>query len=378
MQSAATFVNGFLDSELNLEVPALVEPVSSGKSRVAILCSPLYSRSANLQDCVHWIPGWRGQDLPDTVNKEKLVESIIADSTDKNNQKINELTLRSQRETSEVMVLSLRDEIERMTVQRDNLQDLLKDLWDQFQVIAKPTLCDGDCGVHMAVAFGENVPLGVLSGADAAPEDTLQIVAAYRAEIAAMWRSAADDILWQQVWQRFIEGRLDLRHWQELASPVITTPPKKRRKSMSTTPPGKKSAAKKCRGVLMEGDGVEVDVDEVSVQIGTEEKEAAEKPKRPKPTGKKLPAEKSITLTRAVKDVLSERNLRYQLFLQFHREKSHVLVFPGRVGNWTFGGDGGSFWNVLDGFAMVGRINLLVLVLVDDLEWWPPMGFWAS
>ena len=117
------------------------------------------------------------------------------------------------------MVLSLRDEIERMTVQRDNLQDLLKDLWDQFQVIAKPTLCDGDCGVHMAVAFGENVPLGVLSGADAAPEDTLQIVAAYRAEIAAMWRSAADDILWQQVWQRFIEGRLDLRHWQELASP---------------------------------------------------------------------------------------------------------------------------------------------------------------
>lgn len=342
MQSATSFVNGFLDAELCLDVSEISTPKPERKSRIAILCSPLYSRSADFQDCVHWIPGWCGDEIPDEVNKDALVEAIVNENTEKVKRRIASLNLERDQRTCLVEKASLEGEIEHLTVQTENLRDLLQSLWNDFNIIAKPTLCDGNCGVHMAMAFGEDVPSAALTGKEAASEDILQIVRAYRNELSEMWCQVAEDCLWQQIWQRFIEGRVDLRHWQKLAQPVSTPPRKKRRKSMSMTPEGKKTAEPRLKGRLVSGDGVEVRPEAVPVvmenqtssNVAADEEQlvlSTEQPKeKVKPTGKRLPAEKFITFSKALGRVLSENNLTYKNFIAAHREKRHVLVFLGR------------------------------------------------
>ena len=224
LQKAADFVGSIIDDELGLEIPRASDSgmVEADKTRIAILCSPTYGRCVPLEQCVHWIPGWLAKDLPADVQGEDLVAAIIEDTIAQTENEVGKMVHQLENEADDVLKFSLEEEIDRKNAVKENLVQLLREVWREFGIVAKPTLCDGDCGVHMAMAFGESVLAGSLLGKEASPADVQQIIAAYRTEIGDMWVEMSHDCLWQQIWQRFVEGRVDLRRWRELAEPVAT------------------------------------------------------------------------------------------------------------------------------------------------------------
>ena len=280
------------------------------------------------------------KDLPDEVEAQALVDAIIADSVATAENEAGCLIRRMESEEDEGIKASLEHDIEILLAKKDNLVELLTQVWKSHGIIAKPTLCDGDCGVHMAMAFGEPVPATALMGRDAGPDDLQQVVAGYRNEIASMWCDVANDCLWQQVWQRFVEGRVDLQHWRKLADPVATPPRKKRRKSMSFTPDGKRhraASAKKTPKKPKLIPAAEADMPPESVAVVADVQPAdsagagdnAAEPKPKKRTGKSLPPEQKITFEKCLVKYLAEKKVTYLEWKAAHRDERHVLVYLG-------------------------------------------------
>jgi hypothetical protein len=149
-----------------------------------------------------------------------------------------------------------------------------------------------------------------------------------------MWQAVSDDLLWQQIWQRFLEGRVDLRHWQAYVEREVYTPsPRKNKKrSQDVTPENpdgpKKTKQKKSpdakaqrqQGKLLEGEGVEVREAQIVVSADQDTK-----PKK-KRDGKKLPPEQTHTYERAFFRFLAEKGLTDKRFLDPHRKKLGCLV----------------------------------------------------
>ena len=389
MQNAAEFVQGFLDEELGLDVPQVDPAAGSGRTRIAVLCSPLYSKNAQIDECVHWMPGWLGTDLEDVQDKGGLVNTIVANAQSNIDQTLAELQARSAIEEDPALKWSLSNEIENQTVVRSNLTELLLGLWREHGIIATPALSDGNCGVHTAMAFGNHISASIINGKDASDEDITQIVALVRKEISQMWKDASDDLLWQQIFQRFIEGRIDLRNWKVLTEPQVHTPsPRKggrrRQKSMSFTPTPNKRAAGRRRaadgharsgipgeggagkqgaadgqetpgtlgegvdaepqGKLISGKGIEQCPDSIIVELppsqpskkkrvnskeeGEEQEEdGQEAPPKKKRTGKKLPLEQTHTFNNLFSRFLADRGITYRTFLGIHRKNQVLLVF---------------------------------------------------
>ena len=91
--------------------------------------------------------------------------------------------------------------------------------------------------MHTALMFCENAPTALLAGEAAASEDMRQICNLYRAELGEMWRSVAGDPVWQQIWARFVEGRVDLSGWRsDMLAPTCTPSKKNKAKRKSWTP----------------------------------------------------------------------------------------------------------------------------------------------
>lgn len=279
MQSAPEFVQGFLDAELGLEVPGIGSVQPPAKTRIAVLCAPSYSLTAPLDHCVHWMPGWLGSEIDDVEDKDRLVQDMIEDSRRSMEKKMNVLHSRMETESDEMIRSTLESDLQELRLQQENLSEMLQQLWSAHNIVAKPVLADGNCGVHTALAFGENVSASVIAGKAASSADIDRIVAATRLELCHMWQSVSDDLLWQQIWQRFLEGRVDLRHWQAFVEREVYTPSprKNKRRIQSVTPENpdgpKKTKQKKVadakaqprQGKLLAGDGVEVRQDQIVV-----------------------------------------------------------------------------------------------------------------
>jgi hypothetical protein len=334
MRRAPEFVQEFLDPELGLEVPGVGSGQAFEKTRIAVLCSPAYSLTAPLDHCVHWMPGWLGNEIDDVEDKDGLVQGIIEESRQSIENKMKVLRRRKETESEEMIRSTLQADLEELHLEKENLCEMLRQLWSVHNIIAKPVLADGNCGVHTALAFQENVSASVIAGKAANSADIDQIVAATRLELCHMWQAVSDDLLWQQIWQRFLEGRVDLRHWQAYVEREVYTPsPRKNKKrSQDVTPENpdgpKKTKQKKSpdakaqrqQGKLLEGEGVEVPEAQIVVSADQDTK-----PKK-KRDGKKLPPEQTHTYERAFFRFLAEKGLTDKRFLDPHRKKLGCLV----------------------------------------------------
>ena len=115
VQDAASFVGNLLDEELRGELLQEAAPGSSSRTRVSILCSALYSMNASLEECLHWIPGWFGCDLPAEVDGLALVNKVISQTeaaTFDRVAQLQEQTIMAEKEEDEAILNSLVDEIE--------------------------------------------------------------------------------------------------------------------------------------------------------------------------------------------------------------------------------------------------------------------------
>ena len=178
MRRAPEFVQEFLDPELGLEVPGVGSGQPFEKTRIAVLCSPTYSLTAPLDHCVHWMPGWLGNEIDDVEDKDGLVQGIIEDSRQSIEKKMKVLRRRMETESEEMIRSTLQADLEELHLEKENLSEMLRQLWSVHNIIAKPVLADGNCGVHTALAFQENVSASVIAGKAANSADMDRIVAA--------------------------------------------------------------------------------------------------------------------------------------------------------------------------------------------------------
>ena len=81
----------------------------------------------------------------------------------------------------------------------------------------------------MSIAFDAQIP-SVVMGKDASMDDMMQIHMSHRDELGKLWEGVAHDVLWQEIWSRFTEGRVDLNRWRLQAQPEVHTPPQKSRR----------------------------------------------------------------------------------------------------------------------------------------------------
>ena len=311
---------------------------SEGKrSQVAILCAPLYNGDARLGECLHWIPGWRKQDIDSEQNVEDMFQKILADAEQQWNRKLDQARNDMdalQIETDDDPVLQIqRESLEQyydtIDVQKRNLLALLTEVYEKYDILARPTEGDGNCGIYTAIAFVENGPVCFAPAPDLLPQDQQAMSQADRKEFQQFWRTVSGDLMWQQVLERFIQGRVDLSRWKRELFPPATTPdrPKKASKTLPSTPVQKRKrdaeaaftpdsggagALLKCGHGSKRPDSVTV----VASQPAQEVEEEA--PKKKKPTGKRVPFEQSITFEKTFVRFLAEKGFKYTQWVAIH------------------------------------------------------------
>ena len=363
LQDAAEYFKGFLDPELQPELEAHdVDRGEAKRVRIGILTSPLYTKKANHEECIHWIPGWLGSDLPPEVDGNQLVKAIIEDAKDTMNHQVAKLLDQKGKikEDESVLHWSLDHEIEALQVKQGNLTRMLQELWHQHQIIGRPTVGDGNCGVQMSIAFAENTPVAAVCGKDADSCDLAAIVQSYREDISKMWEAVCNDLVWQQIWERFLSDRVDLQQWRkDQRTPLIQTPrrksknteqtdeltpPQKFKKKGNTSPESGKTKKRRlglpftpdkasAKSHLVPGGEAKANIESVTASGPCEPREQAEQPpaKKKKNSGKKLPIETTMTFSRLFQRFLSEANITYKEFNSLHREIQVLVCLVGHV-----------------------------------------------
>ena len=211
-----------------------------------------------------------------------------------------------------------------------NLLDMQLELFNDFALVSKGTVGDGNCGVEMLVGFFEGDRVPDFDGRVAEREDMLSIFNQYRIELADMWRSVSEVSCWQKVWKYFVAGRIDMTRWKmaiDLPSiPPATPSPKKCDLEGAVTPEKDRDRQTK-RGKLL-ADG-EVPLDEVDIG-SIVQTDTSEPPLKKKKTGKPRDPELVFTFERYYRKAMSERGITYRNWTNIHKRDVR-LVFLDRT-----------------------------------------------
>lgn len=316
--------------------------------------------------------------MTDIEDKEALVKAIAADAQADTASKVAALhtqiaAVEPSLEDAETMRLSLHAQLEDVEVQGHNLLKLLEELWKDHGVIAKPTTGDGNCGIYTAMSFCDALPSAAVAGRNACPADIELIVRAYRQELSNMWLEVQHDVLWQDIFQKFISGRQDLRFWKQLSQP-LSTPKKGRRKggkSLSYTPTPDKRVKQRGCARLLAGPGVEEQLESVTAKAdpkptgpkaraNTKTDKDKENGKTKKRTGVKLPPSQTHTLSKCLVRWLADRGVTYLAFNDLHRKRKHLCLQLGL--SPVFPSEG---MMMDDGFTMFYIFVIRIFHLVD-------------
>lgn len=350
-----------VDEDLRADVPVVSKRDDGSACRIAILCSPMYSSTCDLEQCVRWVPGWYASEMPETIDVDSLVGGTLVDAKSRMLEKQKALKQQIQDmdphdSDDHDLLQSIHFNIDETQVQYENLCQMIGALRDNFGIVSKPTAGDGDCGIHTAVAFAENSPFSTNTGPGACRQDVDAIVSAYREEIKLYWQGVQDDPLWQQILMRFVDGRVDLTAWREDAEPEqFSTPcrssrPKRNQKMQASpmTPPGKPtppSAKRRRKDVPFTPDkgdsgsllgcgeaqphSIIISAEQSQIVPATGEPgkaETAEKVKK-KRTGKPLPAAQTITFPKEFAKYLGERGVTYHRWVKAHIQELVFVCF---------------------------------------------------
>ena len=278
---------------------------------------------ASLEQCVHWIPGWHrcAEDPPDLfahINAEKdaaMQERI---------QIIEKEHFGGDPAVAAVMATSKAEAMEDIAESHKNLTDLLVTLWNDYQIVAKGTVGDGNCGVETLMSFEENMASAGGVGKLAARKDILEIMKAYRQDLAGMWEKVSHDAFWQRIWKHFVKGRVNMKPWMDQLGPdageqVQTPDPKRKAEISETTPP---KVMKKHKGKIL-GDQADEPMEMVAVAMPEDGAEATEKKKK-KRTGKARDLADLITLDKYLPRFLAENGMTSRSWTAKHRETKFV------------------------------------------------------
>ena len=289
--------------------------------RVAILCAADYAGDVAVDRCVHWVPGWfrSAADPPD------LFDQLCHDSECAMQKRIEQLGSApadaSQSDEAYVRKVAHAEEVEKISRSHYNLTQMQLALWNDFNIAAKGTVGDGNCGIEMLLSFNENIPAA--QGEAASRADMLDIITAYRKELQHLWQQVSELEFWQHLWEQCVGNRVDMKPWKDLLQPApstpMATPPRAERKQnreASVTPqkhfaPGK---------LLANGEG-EPEMQEIVVEAGQPPT------KKAKPTGKPRAPNEVIKFETYFPKFLAEKGLTYREWIAEHKRTGLHMAF---------------------------------------------------
>ena len=234
---------------------------------------------------------------------------------------------------------SVASEIERLTEHHKNLATMLLSLWTDFNLCAKGTVGDGNCGMEMLMSFQESTVSAGATGELASRNDVLKIIKAHRMELAAMWQKVRADPFWLEIWKVFVHGKADKKPWMRMeaendngGAQATPSPKKKGADAELAFTPEKHEQAEKVmqkrkQGKLL-GEHAEQPLEEVVVAIPEADSNADQPLKKKKRTGKAKDPSEIITFEKYLPRFLAENHMTSRSWIDFHRKEVH-LMFPG-------------------------------------------------
>ena len=307
-----------------------------------------------------------GPSVSTAENIETIMQEVKKEAEHGMSWKVAQLTQSLERvdplqEDAAIFSWSIEEQIDVAKLQQSNLEALLDGLWQSFKILARPTAGDGNCGVQTTMCFLENAPLASVSAPSASDGDMRAIKRAHRQELSEMWRKVAADPVWQQIWSRFLRGRVDLRCWKEEVEEKHFTPErrqKKRRKSLPFTPD--KDGGKLIADAPPEVLNVVVRLPDDPAADSSGKPKEGDQAKSKKRSGKRLEPAVRVKFEQEFQKFLAEKGLTYRCFNMAHQKAGCPMVCLGLEWNTDLQGFAELFWWVLELLARV----------CASLHWW--------
>jgi hypothetical protein len=150
---------------------------------VCILCKVDFDKDVNLDECLHWIPGWFSKDLP---HAQELSNQWLSDFEDLENKELVDLNEKKDYALEEVVANALEFDIARCERRLSNYKDMVQTMQADHGIICHDTCKDGNCAVDMLWHLLKPPDQKAMEHVDVRECTTL------RADLRVCWESAVE------------------------------------------------------------------------------------------------------------------------------------------------------------------------------------------
>ena len=276
-------------------------------TRVAVLCACDFDDERPLDQCIHWLPGWRGEEIQESeVVFRAALESTKAAESNLLDELVDQL-----RTCEEDLKDSISDQICEVQSKYEALFNMQIWFWETHQVVIRDVVADGNCGVEMLMNFTENGSHHLDPQEQADRDSILPVLNSYRSQLKDFWLQVKEEKVWQELWYHLCHGMMDLRSWAaEHLKALETTPQRRKRNEKLPFTPDRVEAGKSATLLA--------DADPVQDGFCVPGKQPSEQPSQKKRSGKKNPLETKITFEDYLTQHISERGVSYRNWNSYH------------------------------------------------------------